>query len=428
MGEETRLLCLCSGCEPLAAESRYLGVQFASVGPWKLRIVALDCQGPLRLLGETPETATPLGSIPLLIDEAAPRHQGADANDRSLTVFFIHGGGGRAGQFRHVIHFLSQRGIRCIAPDLPGHGLSRTASGAARRDPQGAPVCPVEDTQSIIKAVFDALAGTRKDEKKASSTPHCGSPPRRAVLVGHSFGCLQVLRLYSQLSAENRETEVSGICLIGGDVARGPPGLAAWLFLYLPRLVLQLIRSLVGQVSQRLLYSGETRQKNRRLMDDEQQITSMNLLETVLEILAHLKGGEAHKEFQRAADAFRDKSHRPPVLLLYGEGDSVTPPAASAAALAAALGAGPLPASLPSPQYLRLPYTACGAEIRGSSCSNRNLSECLGGGPHVPPEEWARQGAVTAAVVGKAGHNVMLEQPLETNKVIWEFIKRQLQT
>lgn len=285
MGED-QLLSLCGGCSALAAESRYLGLQFASVGRWKLRVVAVDCQGPLPLLGETPAAATPIEHLPLK-DNTAEKNL-TRTNDRGLTAFFVHGGGGRAGQFRHLIHFLAQRGVRCIAPDLPGHGVSRLPS----ESPEGASVCSLEDTQNIVKATFDALAGTtERGEGKA--------PRRRAVLVGHSFGCLQVLRLYAQLAAENRAEEVAAVCLIGGDVAQRPPGKASWLMLRLPRVLLHLLRSVAGRISQRLLYCKETRVSNKHLLKQEQEITSRNPFETVLQILAHLQGGAAHKDFQK---------------------------------------------------------------------------------------------------------------------------------
>ncbi|CDJ51861.1 hypothetical protein, conserved [Eimeria brunetti] len=228
------LLSLCGGCKPLAAESKFLGVQYASLGLHRFRVVALDAQGPMQLLGPTPAAATPLdpfldsSSAPQedIISRSEPLHsiyatyeeisgEKGRKNDTNLTAFFLHGGGGRAGQFRHLLHFLAQRGIRCIAPDLPGHGLSRLqhtrwqqqqgaaaaaapAAAAAARAPAAAAgeretetSCSVQDTQTIVKAIYDALAGTRSSSSSSSNSSSSSSSSsssgigsgRRAVLL-----------------------------------------------------------------------------------------------------------------------------------------------------------------------------------------------------------------------------------------------------
>ncbi|KAL8446820.1 hypothetical protein Emag_004581 [Eimeria magna] len=85
--------------------------------------------------------------------------------------------------------------------------------------------------------------------------------------------------------------------------------------------------------------------------------------------------------------------------------------------MSAALGGGPLPAHLPSPSYLGLPYSAVGggAPAEGDACESSLVS----------PAAWARPGAVTAVLLAHAGHNCMLEQPQATNQVVWGFIKQQ---
>ncbi|KAL8452688.1 hypothetical protein Emed_001252 [Eimeria media] len=419
--EDARLLSLCGGCAPLAAESRFLGIQFASVGPWKLRVVAIDCGGPLELLGKTPETATPL------VDRSVQDSSGVwtvqdtrRPNDNTgLVAFFVHGGGGRAGQFRHLIHYLAQRGVRCVAPDLPGHGVSQLLKG-----PSGAPqVCSREDAQNILKATFDALAGTRKggpsDGAEGGPPRPLGAPnnpQRRAVLIGHSFGSLQALRLYEQLEAEGRGGEVAALCLIAGDTAERVRGVASWLLLSLPRFVLKLLRSFLSSAVQRLLYCSDSRKQRKSMLEQERLITSTNSFDTVLQALADVRSGAAHKDFQAAAAAFRRSASRPPVLMLYGEEDAITPPASCAANMSAALGGGPLPAHLPRPSYLGLPYSAVGGPPDEGDASESSL---------VSPAAWAKSGAVTAVLVAHAGHNCMLEQPQATNQVVWDFVKQQ---
>lgn len=118
-----------------------------------------------------------------------------------------------------------------------------------------------------------------------------------------------------------------------------------------------------------------------------------------------------------AAEGFRLQPQRPPVLLLYGEADSVSHPAPSAAGLSAALGAGPMPALLPSPQYLNLPYTVTAAGAANGEGSWGSLPS---------RKDWVKPQGMTAALVAKAGHNVMLERPVETNQLLWEFVKSHL--
>ncbi|KAL8446819.1 hypothetical protein Emag_004580 [Eimeria magna] len=307
--EEARLLSLCGGCAPLAAESRFLGIQFASVGPWKLRVVTLDCQGPLELLGRTPETATPLVDSALGSSCVSTPQGSRHPNDNTgLVAFFVHGGGGRAGQFRHLIHYLAQRGVRCVAPDMPGHGVSQILEG-----PLGAPqVCSREDAQNILKATFDALAGTRRggppeESEGAPPLPRASGPPpspqRRAVLIGHSFGCLQALRLYEQLEAEGRGDEVAALCLIAGDTAERVRGLASWLLLSLPRFVLKLLRSFLSSAVQRMLYCSDSRRKRKSMLEQERLITSMNSFDTVLQALVDVRSGAAHKDFQAGEES-----------------------------------------------------------------------------------------------------------------------------
>ncbi|KAL8424635.1 hypothetical protein Efla_004258 [Eimeria flavescens] len=481
MTEEDLLLSLCDGCKPLAEESRYLGVQFASVGPWKLRVVAIDCEGPLKLLGDTAENAVPLGSassagLGQLAAAVAEKRPG----DKGLTAFFVHGGGGRAGQFKHLIHYFAQRGVRCIAPDLPGHGVSQALKGP----PGGPSVCSIEEAQTILKATFDSLAGTAQQQQPTAEAGGGGIPQkgrRRAILVGHSFGCLQALRLYAQLEAENRADEVAALCLLAADTAEPPLRGASWLLLSLPRFLVKLMRSFIGGIVQRLLYSRDTRRRRRDLLQHERQIAARNSLDAVAQILADINNGAAYKEFQggestveyllvsphlhlrvfplpfacwddwglrvscssvHAFECNRDAklrnsetlfsffsraryapspSSRPPVLLVYGEEDSLKAPGPSASAVAAALGGGALPLQLPSAAYLGLPYTATVARAAAAADEEDGSEEGL-----TSPHRWAQPGAVSAVLVGHAGHNVMLEQPQETNRLVWDFVKQQL--
>ncbi len=96
----------------------------------------------------------------LHLEEAGPRSAAV------LPLLFIHGWGGRGRVFRHQIrHFSARR--RCLAPDLPGHGLSAK--------PQIDYAIPV--LAETLAALLEVLA------------------VRRVIPVGHSMGALVALEL-----------------------------------------------------------------------------------------------------------------------------------------------------------------------------------------------------------------------------------------
>lgn len=96
----------------------------------------------------------------LHLEEAGPRSAAA------IPLLFIHGWGGRGRVFRHQLAHFS-RGRRCLAPDLPGHGLSAK--------PQIDYAIPV--LGETLAGLMDVLA------------------IRRAIPVGHSMGALVALEL-----------------------------------------------------------------------------------------------------------------------------------------------------------------------------------------------------------------------------------------
>ncbi|KAH9323617.1 hypothetical protein KI387_018256, partial [Taxus chinensis] len=60
-------------------------------------------------------------SIQMFVREEGPRHH-------AETVVLIHGFGGSSYSFRNVMSMLASRGIRAVAPDLPGSGFSDKSS------------------------------------------------------------------------------------------------------------------------------------------------------------------------------------------------------------------------------------------------------------------------------------------------------------
>lgn len=85
----------------------------------------------------------------------------------STTVFFMHGAGGHAGQWRFIVPALRDAGLGVVAHDALGHG----DSPAPREWRAYAGRAWVADLQALILRHGSA----------------------RNVLVGHSYGCLVVL-------------------------------------------------------------------------------------------------------------------------------------------------------------------------------------------------------------------------------------------
>lgn len=275
---------LCNGCKALADESLSLGIGFVQVGCWKVRVVGMDLHGPVTALGGTPETATPIESECFTNQTVFRKSKG----DAQLTAYFLHGAGGRAGQFKHQIHFLAQRGIRCIAIDLPGHGVS------PERLECEPPVS--KEAESIVKCIYDAMAGTRGTQVRAA---HASS--RRSLLIGHSFGFLQVLRLYEQLADEGRGQEVAGICLIGGDGRMKVCGTHLLMPSLASLILLHLLRFLTRRFLQRLQFSSETYKSNHRLLQQELQMAYIAPTDHAMFMHSVIRSGEARMLLKKGA-------------------------------------------------------------------------------------------------------------------------------
>ncbi len=104
--------------------------------------------------------------------------------DAAWDIVFIHGTPATAAifgeQFRHPFPRAN-----LLAPDRPGFG----ASGPDRREPS------LEDQANAIGALLT------------------NEPPRRTILVGHSYGAPVAL-----LAALNFPNEIAGVVLIGGSI------------------------------------------------------------------------------------------------------------------------------------------------------------------------------------------------------------------
>ncbi|CBZ54971.1 conserved hypothetical protein [Neospora caninum Liverpool] len=390
----------------LDEEAQSLGLQYGQVHGVPIRIVEVEGSGPVAslspsqaprdLLCETPSCGTPplceprCHSPPRLQRAGAAQPQRCDAESTlpgheglRTTVFFIHGLGGRAGQFRHQIHFLAQRGCRCIAVDLPGHGESPV--GGFDRG-----MVSLDRTREIVKAIFDAMSDTRTIERsspvstgsaaaevldatperergptgaelhletpgdctrssslpggwhgepngrlasKNDGEPHgedksgvreVSKPRRRAVLIGHSLGALYALTLFADLAKEGRSAEVSGIVLIGA-LAAYPHTRVQHLLPCMPAVILELLRGLIKRQVQRQLFHPSTLLQNARLVRAEDSVTRNNPMSVILSILRDLQTSRPSEFIEEGIRAYHEATQRPSILLLTGEEDVVCP-------------------------------------------------------------------------------------------------------
>nr|PIL96882.1 alpha/beta hydrolase family protein [Toxoplasma gondii COUG] len=465
-------------------EALSLGLQYRQVLGIPIRVVEVDGSLPVTCLGfseQTPrsvccETPTPTpcslcespchSRPPAKDATSVPHHRMIDGAEVTLphheglrtTVFFIHGLGGRAGQFRHQIHFLAQRGCRCIAVDLPGHGESRLV-------PYDSSMFTLDKSRKIVKTIFDEMSNTRTC-KRVNGTDGGekelgvrGSRLRRhAVVVGHSLGSLFALTLFADLEKEGRNAEVSGIVLIGALGAYPHTGVQRLLLSCIPAFVLELVRGLIKRQVQRQLYHPVTLQHNTRLVFAEDSVTRQNPMHVILSTLLDLQTSRPKKFLEEGIGAYHEVPQRPSILLLTGEKDAVCPMRDNAVLLKREL----LGLSRAS-----VKQRCHGAEERHGAKKQaptdnksrphtwedlRELSETkVANGTEKPkqevthehrlgPNDVPNRGAtrkshtvesendarpdVEVDVIPCTGHNCMLEDPYTTNRMLWDFIKK----
>ena len=105
-----------------------------------------------------PETSPPL---PATITATYNQMKG---NAIKPLLYFIHGAGGSADDWKRVMHFFAGRGYEVLALDLLGHGFSHT--------PKIEKFYTFKKLLGDVLAVFDAHI----------------SNGRKAVIIGHGYG------------------------------------------------------------------------------------------------------------------------------------------------------------------------------------------------------------------------------------------------
>lgn len=145
-----------------------------------------------------------------------------------MTVFLVHGGGGRAGQFKHQIQALEST-VNVVAFDFLGHGDSPN------------PNRPELYTENEHFEDLLVLYERHKQE--------------RNVFIAHCYGSIHTLRLLQWLSERERLGEVAAIVLLAlGSNSPVPSGA----LLKLPAFLLEWLRPLARSSSNATIFTPHT--------------------------------------------------------------------------------------------------------------------------------------------------------------------------
>jgi len=212
------------------------------------------------------------------------------------TLFFIHGLGGRAEQFRDILHsFLTSTSYNLVALDLLGFG---------RSEKPNSPLCYsleeyVKDCQNILN-------------RFGSTVNH---------LVGHSMGSAIVMRLASLATAILHESKVGGtsaertirsMILVSASIPPTPkPAL-----LHCCVCFLECVRPLISKAVANGLYAPTT---DRGFIERESAVTRQNPFYVVKPIALNIEWPNV------AATSEAVHQLRLPCLIVMGEVDTVTP-------------------------------------------------------------------------------------------------------
>ncbi len=251
-------------------------------------------------------------------------HDGAG----ETAVFLCHGAGGNKNQWRNQWLWLTAQGYRVIAWDFAGHGDSARPRRAEVYD--GAAF--IADYRALI-----ARHGARRN-----------------ILVGHSYGARLTLCVLAALKAEGQLSNIDRAVLLGAPppiptLALGP--IVTW-----PLWRLILMRPMINANFLKLAWAAST---DAALVGYEDRAARRNSLFMMKALMSRSAG-------LNAADL---AGLGLPILVLAGDQDGLTPPAAGAA----------LVKLLPNARL-------------------ETLTDC--------------------------GHQIMLEQPARTNALIDDFFGR----
>lgn len=165
-----------------------------------------------------------------------------------VCVFFVHGAGGRAGQFKHLIRKL-ENSVNIVAFDFLGHGESPHIDDCS--------LYTEEEHLKDLSAIFDKYK------------------ERRNVYVCHSYGNIHVFRHLKLLQTNGDLSRIVGVVMIGTGI-KAPISLG--LTLKLPCFVLEWLRPLARSASNAAMFAPET---DPDLIHFENSISDTNRMYTM---------------------------------------------------------------------------------------------------------------------------------------------------
>lgn len=153
----------------------------------------------------------------------------ASSSASKPLLYFIHGAGESSESWRRVMQFFSGRQYEVLALDLLGHGFSGT--------PRSGKCYTFAKLLGDVAAVFDAHV----------------SEGRKAVLIGHGYGCSLAVALSRQ-----RSSNVALLALLssGGPTPLAPPISSRGREWKLPRSLLRCLKSLLPCGIRRAVFYG----------------------------------------------------------------------------------------------------------------------------------------------------------------------------
>ena len=232
-------------------------------------------------------------------------HRGSD-----ITLFLLHGMGGRSEQWIHVIQQLQENtSWNLVAPDLIGHGRSsRLPKSAASFQTSSF----VDDLEALLQ--------------------QCGSAHN--ILIGHSYGAMlsttlawrQAANLRSAVAVQNRP--IDGLVLVGSPGVKPITGSGP--LLHCCDCFLQCIRPMLSRISGNMLFHPST---DRAFVRQECSITYQNDWNTI-------KGLGTYVQWLQPAQFAQIQT---PIMLVCGSDDQVTPLAGTRDLAAALVNVKPSP-------------------------------------------------------------------------------------
>lgn len=210
-------------------------------------------------------------------------------NDSDTCIFFVHGGGGRACQFKHQIRTL-QEIADVVAFDFLGHGDSPAPNAPA--------LYTANEHLQDLNEVFMLYKR------------------RYNFIVAHCYGALHTLRLMKNLKEKELLASVTGLVLI--SIGQHCPFPSHWLS-SVPAFILEWLRPLARSSSNATLFTPETKPE---LISFENSISNNNRM-YMMKVLASDCSDPARWATWLEEGKTAITKGEVPTLVICGEGDGV---------------------------------------------------------------------------------------------------------